>query len=38
MGVIDPDRLAQAEATARQLGEVVQDKGFVLAKLDDLLA
>ena len=35
---IDPKRMAAAEETARQLGEVVQDKGFVLAKLDDLLA
>src|SRR5262245_44472818 len=38
MGVIDPKRMAQAEATARQLGETVQDKGFLLTKLDDLLA
>lgn len=38
MGVIDPKRYAQAEATAKQLGEVVQDKGFILTKLDDLLA
>ena len=38
MGIIDPKRMAQAEATAKQLGEVVQDKGFLLTKLDDLLA
>jgi NADH-quinone oxidoreductase subunit B len=38
MGVIDPSRLAQAEQTAKQLGETVQDKGFVLAKFDELLA
>ena len=37
MGVRDPERLAQAVATAKQLGEVLQDKGFLLAKLDDLL-
>jgi NADH-quinone oxidoreductase subunit B len=38
MGVIDPQKMAQAQLTAKQLGEVVQDKGFVLTKLDDLLA
>ncbi|MBV8060896.1 MAG: NADH-quinone oxidoreductase subunit B [Alphaproteobacteria bacterium] len=38
MGIIDPKRLAQAEKTARQLGEEVQDKGFLLTKLDDLFA
>src|SRR6202789_633121 len=35
---IDPKRMAQAEATAKQLGEVVEEKGFVLSRFDDLLA
>ena len=35
---IDPARIAKAQETARKLGETVQDKGFVLTKLDDLLA
>jgi NADH-quinone oxidoreductase subunit B len=30
--------MAAAQATAQQLGETVQDKGFLLTKLDDLLA
>src|SRR5271170_5344677 len=38
MGIIDPKRYAAAEATAKKLGETVEDKGFILAKLDDLLA
>ncbi len=35
---IDPNRLANAQEIARKLGETVQDKGFILTKLDDLLA
>ena len=38
MGIIDPKRYAEAQKTAAQLGETVQDKGFLLTKLDDLLA
>jgi NADH-quinone oxidoreductase subunit B len=38
MGLIDPQRMAEAEKLARQLGETVQDKGFLLTKLDDLMA
>ena len=34
----NPVQLAKANALAAKLGEEVQDKGFVLAKLDDLLA
>ena len=32
----NPAQLAKANALAAQLGQEVQDKGFVLAKLDDL--
>ena len=35
---IDPGKLAKAQESARKLGETVQDKGFILTKLDDLLA
>jgi len=38
MGVIDPRKYAEAQKTAARLGEEVQDKGFILTKLDDLLA
>ncbi len=38
MGITNPVDLAKADAFAAKLGEEVQDKGFVLAKLDDLLA
>jgi len=38
MGVIDPRKYAEAQKTAAKMGEVVQDKGFILTKLDDLLA
>ena len=38
MGIDNPTDLALADAFAAKLGEEVQDKGFVLAKLDDLLA
>jgi len=38
MGVIDPNRYAKAQETAAKLGETVQDKGYLLTKLDDLLA
>jgi NADH-quinone oxidoreductase subunit B len=38
MGVIDPNRLAKAQEVATKLGETVQDRGFLLTKLDDLLA
>jgi NADH-quinone oxidoreductase subunit B len=38
MGIIDPKHMATAQATAAKLGETVQDKGFLLTKLDDLLA
>lgn len=34
----DPARRARMEASARLMGEEVQNKGFVLAKLDDLFA
>lgn len=34
----NPVQLAKANALAAKLGEEVQDKGFVLTKLDDLLA
>ncbi len=36
--IINPDRLAQAKSVAVKLGEVVQDKGFLLTKFDDLMA
>src|ERR1700761_2943596 len=36
--IVDPKKYAQAEASAKLLGETVQDKGFLLTKLDDLLA
>ncbi len=35
---IDPARMAIAQETARKLGETVQDKGYLMTKLDDLLA
>ena len=35
---INPERMLSAQETARKLGETVQDKGFLLTKLDDLLA
>jgi NADH-quinone oxidoreductase subunit B len=38
MGLIDPERMAEAEKVARYLGEEVQDKGFVVKKFDDLMA
>ena len=38
MGIINPAMLERAEKTAKYLGEEVQDKGFMLTKLDDLLA
>jgi NADH-quinone oxidoreductase subunit B len=38
MGITNPVDLAKANALAANLGEEVQDKGFVLSKLDDLLA
>ncbi len=38
MGIIDPAQLAKAQETAARLGQAVEDKGFLLTKLDDLLA
>ncbi len=37
MGISNPKELAQADALVAQLGQEAEDKGFVLAKLDDLL-
>ena len=38
MGIVDPRKYAQAQETAAKLGQAVEDKGFLLTKLDDLLA
>lgn len=38
MGLIDPDRWRGAEQTAKALGHVIEDKGYLLTKFDDLLA
>ena len=38
MGVMDPAQLAKANQLAAKLGEEVQDKGFILTKIDDLFA
>ncbi len=38
MGIVDPGKYAEAQKTAALLGETVQDKGFILSKVDDLLA
>lgn len=35
---MDEARLAQAQETARKLGETVQDRGFLLTKYEDLMA
>jgi len=39
MGIIDPSKISAADHNfAKQVGEEVQDKGYLLTKLDDLLA
>ena len=39
MGIIDPSKISAADHHfAKQVGEEVQDKGYLLTKLDDLLA
>ncbi len=38
MGIVDPRKYAKAQDVAAKMGEVVQDKGFLLTRLDDLLA
>jgi NADH-quinone oxidoreductase subunit B len=38
MGIVDPKKYAEAQKIAAKFGETVQDKGFLLTKLDDLLA